>query len=47
MNTRYDTIIVGMGPSGVFCALELVRLGKAGNILLIEQGKSIDNRKCM
>lgn len=47
MKTRYDTIVIGMGPSGVFCALELVRLGKAENILLIEQGKCIENRKCM
>lgn len=47
MKARYDTIVVGAGPSGVFCALELVRLGKAGNILLIEQGKCIENRKCM
>ncbi|MBO5479486.1 MAG: FAD-binding protein [Clostridia bacterium] len=47
MNTRYDTIVIGMGPSGVFCALELVRLGKAGNILLIEEGKRIEERKCV
>lgn len=46
MNTRYDTIIIGAGPGGVFCALELVRLGKAKNILMIEQGCPIERRIC-
>ena len=47
MNTKYDAIIVGMGPSGVFCAYELIRLGKANNILMIEQGKRVEQRKCV
>lgn len=45
--SKYDTIIIGMGPSGVFCAYELIKLGKARNILLIEQGKRIEDRKCV
>jgi hypothetical protein len=47
MDTRYDVVVVGMGPSGVFCAYELIQLGKAKNVLLIDQGKRIENRKCI
>lgn len=43
---NYDLIIVGMGPSGVFCAYELIQKNKHKNILLIEQGHSIKNRNC-
>ncbi len=43
---KYDLIIVGMGPSGVFCAYELIQKNKHKNILLIEQGKSIEKRNC-
>ena len=43
---KYDLIIVGMGPSGVFCAYELIQMGKHKNILLIEQGRSIEKRAC-
>lgn len=43
---KYDLIIVGMGPSGVFCAYELIQHNKHKNILLIEQGKSIEKRFC-
>ncbi len=43
---KYDLIIVGMGPSGVFCAYELIQKNKHKNILLIEQGRSIEKRGC-
>ena len=43
---KYDVIIVGMGPSSVFLAYELVKKNKAKNILLIEEGKSVENRTC-
>ena len=43
---KYDVILIGMGPSSIFCAYELIQLGKAKNILLIEQGKRVENRVC-
>lgn len=46
MDNKFDAIVIGMGPSGIFCAYELIKLGKAKNILLIEQGKRVENRVC-
>ena len=43
---KYDVIVIGMGPSSVFLAYELVKLNKGKNILLIEEGKKVENRKC-
>ena len=42
----YDLIIVGAGPSGIFTALELILQNKNRRILIIEKGKSVENRKC-
>ena len=41
---KYDVIVVGMGPSSVFLAYELVKQGKNKNILLIEEGKRVEKR---
>ncbi|WP_053954958.1 FAD-dependent protein [Inediibacterium massiliense] len=43
---KYDVIIVGAGPSGIFTALELVRKKTSKSILMIEKGKRIDQRYC-
>ena len=43
---KYDTIIVGAGPAGIFTALELRNKGCEGSILIIEKGSAIENRKC-
>ncbi len=43
---NYDVILIGMGPSSIFCAYELIQLGKAKNVLLIEQGKRVEERYC-
>jgi uncharacterized FAD-dependent dehydrogenase len=43
---KYDVIIVGAGPSGIFTALELIRQKSDKKILLIEKGKRIDKRHC-
>lgn len=42
----YDVIIVGAGPAGIFTALEMVRRNTSKRILMIEQGCSIEKRKC-
>ena len=46
MKEKYDVIVVGMGPSSVFCAYELVQLKKYKNVLLIDQGKRVEERYC-
>jgi len=43
---KYDLIIVGAGPSGIFTALELIRKDKSKSILLIEKGSPIEKRRC-
>ena len=45
-NKNYDVILIGMGPSSIFCAYELIQLGKAKKVLLIEQGKRVEDRVC-
>ena len=43
---NYDVIVVGAGPSGVFLAYEMIQLDKTKKVLLIEQGKKVENRYC-
>ena len=43
---KYDIIVVGMGPSSVFFAYEMIKLNKNKKILLIEQGKRVEDRNC-
>ena len=43
---KYDVIVVGMGPSSIFFAYEMVKLNKNKKILLIEQGKRVEDRNC-
>lgn len=46
MQDKYDVIIVGMGPSSIFCAYELINLKKYKKVLLIDQGKRVEDRCC-
>jgi uncharacterized FAD-dependent dehydrogenase len=43
---KYDVIIVGAGPAGIFCAYELNKLNPNYKILLLDKGKNIYERKC-
>ena len=43
---KYDVIIIGAGPSGIFCAYELKKQNKDLKVLMIEKGRSIDKRMC-
>lgn len=46
MLMKYDVIIIGAGPSGIFCAYELIRQKPDMKILMIEKGRAIENRNC-
>ena len=43
---KYDVIVIGAGPAGIFTALELVRHGAQKKILMIEKGKPVNKRHC-
>lgn len=46
MGNNYDVIIIGAGPSGIFCAYELIEKRPDMKILMIEKGRAIENRQC-
>ncbi|WP_372751122.1 NAD(P)/FAD-dependent oxidoreductase [Labilibaculum sp.] len=43
---KYDVIIVGAGPAGIFCAYELVKNREDLTILILEKGRGMDKRNC-
>mgnify|MGYP003876816497 CR=1 FL=1 len=43
---KYDLIIVGAGPAGIFTAVELLRHGSKKKMLLVEKGKPVEKRHC-
>lgn len=46
MENRFDVIIIGAGPGGIFCAYELMDKQKDLKVLLVEKGRSIEKRQC-
>ena len=44
--SKYDVIIIGAGPSGIFCAYELIHSRPEMKVLLIEKGRRIEDRAC-
>ena len=43
---NYDVIIIGAGPSGIFCAYKLIEKRPDMKILMIEKGRPIEKRVC-
>ena len=43
---KYDLIIVGAGPAGIFTAVELLRHGSKKKMLLMEKGMPSDKHHC-
>lgn len=43
---KYDVVIVGAGPAGIFTALELIKNQSKQKIVMIEKGKPVDKRHC-
>ena len=46
MAYKFDLIVIGMGPSSIFLAYELIQKNNAKNVLLIEEGKRVEDRFC-
>ena len=43
---RYDVIIIGAGPGGIFSAYELTKLNPNLKVAVFESGNPLKNRKC-
>ena len=43
---KYDVIIVGAGPGGIFAAYELMQLKPELKVGVFETGHSLDKRRC-
>jgi len=45
-SARYDVIIIGAGPAGIFAAIELIRARPTLRIVILERGNPIAKRSC-
>ena len=43
---KYDLVIVGAGPGGIFSAYELMKLNPELKVVLLEAGQPLEKRKC-
>ena len=43
---KYDVIIIGAGPGGIFAAYELIQLNQKLKVAVFEAGHALENRKC-
>ena len=43
---KYDVIIIGAGPGGIFTAYELTKLAPGMRVAVFEAGHALDKRKC-
>lgn len=42
LENKYDVIIIGAGPGGIFCAYELMDKNRNLKVLMVEKGRSIE-----
>ena len=45
-NNRYDIIIIGAGPAGIFAALEMTDKKPDARMLIVDTGRAISHRTC-
>jgi uncharacterized FAD-dependent dehydrogenase len=45
-NKQYDVVVVGAGPAGIFTCYELYLKNPELNVLLVDKGHTIYNRRC-
>ena len=43
--SKYDVIIIGAGPGGIFAAYELARLAPEMKVVVMEAGGPLEGRK--
>ncbi len=43
---KYDCLIIGAGPAGIFTAVEMLRRGSKKKIIMVEKGVSVEKRAC-
>lgn len=43
---KYDVIIIGAGPAGIFTAIEMLKNRSEKKILIVEKGEAVENRQC-
>ncbi len=43
---KYDVVIIGAGPGGIFSAYELMKLKPELKVAVLEAGQSLEKRKC-
>ena len=46
MAKKYDVVVVGAGPAGIFTCYELMKKDPSKKVLLIDKGHSIYKRNC-
>ena len=46
MSKRYDVIVVGAGPGGIFSAYELMKLRPDLRVAVFEAGNPLEKRRC-
>lgn len=46
MGNQFDVIIIGAGPAGIFTALELTKCKPGIRPLILDNGRTIDERRC-